>query len=48
MEKNRFYAVLGKQKSLPVYLAGIGVADPEYHIRREKGLNGRDRKAGRI
>lgn len=48
MEKNFFYPVLGKQKSLPVYLAGIGVADPEYHIRREKGLNGRDRKADRI
>lgn len=48
MEKNSFYPVLGKQKSLPVYLSGIGVADPEYHIRREKGLNGRDRKADRI
>lgn len=48
MEKNCFYPVLGKQKRLPVYLAGIGVADPEYHIKREKGLNGRDRKADRI
>lgn len=48
MEKNSFYPVLGKQKSLPVYLSGIGVADPEYHIKREKGLNGRDRKADRI
>lgn len=38
MEKNSFYPVLGKQKSLPVYLAGIGVADPEYQIKREKGL----------
>lgn len=48
MKKNCFYPVLGKQKSLPVYLSGIGVADPEYHIKREKGLNGRDCKAGRI
>lgn len=48
MKKNCFYPVLGKQKSLLVYLSGIGVADPEYHIKREKGLNGRDRKAGRI
>ena len=38
MKKNCFYPVLGKQKSLPVYLSGIGVADPEYHIKREKGL----------
>lgn len=48
MEKNSFYPVLGKQKSLPVYLSGIGVADSEYQTKREKGLNGRDRKADRI
>ena len=33
-----FYPVLGKQKCLPFYLSGIGVAEPEYHIVREPGL----------
>lgn len=32
------YPVLGRQKSLPFYLAGVGIADPEYHIVRETGL----------
>ncbi len=33
-----FYPVLGKQERLPFYLAGIGVANPEYHVVREPGL----------
>lgn len=32
------YPVLGKQKSLPFYLSGVGIADPEYHVVRESGL----------
>lgn len=32
------YPVLGKQKSLPFYLSGVGIADPEYHVVREDGL----------
>lgn len=32
------YPVLGSQTCLPFYLSGIGVAEPEYHLEREKGL----------
>lgn len=32
------YPILGKQKSLPFYLSGVGIADPEYHVVRESGL----------
>lgn len=32
------YPVLGRQKCLPFYLSGIGIAEPEYHIIREMGL----------
>ena len=32
------YPILGKQKCLPFYLSGVGVAEPEYHVRREEGL----------
>ena len=32
------YPILGKQKCLPFYLSGIGIAEPEYHVRREEGL----------
>lgn len=32
------YPILGKQKCLPFYLSGIGIAEPEYHVKREEGL----------
>ncbi|RKI39118.1 AraC family transcriptional regulator [bacterium D16-51] len=32
------YPVIGNQVNLPVYLSGIGVAEPEYYIVREQGL----------
>lgn len=32
------YPVLARQTGFPVYLSGIGVTDPEYHIIREQGL----------
>ena len=32
------YPILGKQKCLPFYLSGIGIAEPEYHVIREEGL----------
>ena len=32
------YPILGKQKCLPFYLSGIGIAEPEYHVKREDGL----------
>lgn len=32
------YPVIGRQTSLPFYLTGIGISDPEYHVVREKGL----------
>ena len=32
------YPILGKQKCLPFYLSGVGIAEPEYHVIREEGL----------
>ena len=32
------YPVIGRQTSLPFYLTGIGISDPEFHVTREKGL----------
>lgn len=32
------YPILGRQKCLPFYLTGIGIAEPEYHVIRETGL----------
>lgn len=32
------YPVTGRQTSLPFYLTGIGISDPEYHVTRDKGL----------
>lgn len=32
------YPILGDQKRLPVYLSGIGIAEPEYHVCRNQGL----------
>lgn len=32
------YPILGKQKCLPFYLSGIGIAEPEYHVKRQEGL----------
>lgn len=32
------YPVLARQTGFPVYLSGIGVTDPEYHVVREQGL----------
>ncbi len=32
------YPVVGKEKRLPFYLTGVGISDPEYHVRRESGL----------
>jgi AraC-like DNA-binding protein len=32
------YPVLGNETSLPFYLSGIGVSDPEYHVKRDAGL----------
>ena len=32
------YPILGKQKCLPFYLSGIGIAEPEYHVKRDEGL----------
>lgn len=32
------YPVLGRQKCLPFYLSGIGIAEPECHFIRESGL----------
>ena len=32
------YPVIGRQTSLPFYLTGIGISDPEYHVTRDKGL----------
>lgn len=32
------YPVIGKQKCLPFYLSGVGIAEPEYHVVREQGL----------
>lgn len=33
------YPVIGKQTELPFYISGIGISEPEYHIRRENGLS---------
>lgn len=32
------YPILGRQKCLPFYLTGIGIAEPEYHVIRKTGL----------
>ena len=32
------YPVIGRQTSLPFYLTGIGISDPEFHVTRDKGL----------
>lgn len=32
------YPVISTQNRLPFYLTGIGISDPEYHVKREKGL----------
>lgn len=32
------YPIIGKEKILPFYLTGIGISNPEYHVKREKGL----------
>ncbi len=32
------YPVITKEKSLPFYLTGIGITNPEYHIKRDIGL----------
>ena len=32
------YPVVGAQIKLPFYLVGCGIADPEYHVIREEGL----------
>lgn len=32
------YPILGDQKRFPVYLSGIGIAEPEYHVCRKQGL----------
>lgn len=32
------YPILGEQKCLPIYLSGVGIAEPEYHVKREEGL----------
>ena len=29
------YPVIGRQTSLPFYLTGIGISDPEYHVTRD-------------
>lgn len=33
------YPVIGKQTELPFYISGIGISEPEYHIKRETGLS---------
>lgn len=33
------YPVIGKQTELPFYISGIGISEPEYHIKRENGLS---------
>lgn len=38
MENRCIYPVIGKQTCYPIYLSGIGIADSEYHIKREVGL----------
>lgn len=35
---NAVYPVLGRQTELPLYLSGIGICEPEYHVAREEGL----------
>lgn len=35
---NAIYPIIGNQSALPVYLTGVGINDPEYHIVRENGL----------
>lgn len=35
---NSIYPIIGNQIDLPFYLSGIGISDPEYHVRREDGL----------
>ena len=35
---NVIYPVIGSQRCFPVYLSGVGIADPEYHVVRENGL----------
>ena len=32
------YPVLGKQTSLPFYVSGIGICEPEYRVSRPQGL----------
>lgn len=32
------YPVIGSEKRLPLYLTGIGISDPEYHVERENSL----------
>lgn len=36
--KNTVYPIIASQTSLPFYLTGIGISEPEYHIIRESGL----------
>lgn len=33
------YPVIGTQNRLPFYLTGIGISDPEYNVKRDKGLS---------
>lgn len=33
------YPVIGKQTELPFYISGVGISEPEYHIKRENGLS---------
>ena len=32
------YPVLGNETRLPFYLSGIGRTEPEFHVKRDKGL----------
>lgn len=36
--KNTVYPIIASQTSLPFYLTGIGISEPEYHVIRESGL----------
>lgn len=33
------YPVISTQDRLPFYLTGIGISDPEFHVKRDKGLS---------
>lgn len=35
---NFVYPVIANQQDLPFYLTGIGISDPEYHVKRKTGL----------